>query len=267
MNNKHDFWGRFPVSVKNLIPVRKRLFVGLLGAGVLGAGILLAGVWFLATNPTRTLFDQILFIALTILLMGGTVLAALGIGGIILTIMYSKDITAFHGPIRIAVSLFFPIALIIGKIFNIDSEKIKSSFIEVNNDLVRSKALRLRPEQVLILAPHCLQDSDCPYKITVNIDNCRRCGKCPVNELLELRDAYGIKMGIATGGTLARKYVQVYRPRAIVAIACENDLTSGIQDTSPIPVLGVRNERPFGPCFNTRVQIPEVEKAVRFFIS
>ncbi len=254
------------MSVKDFIPVRKRLFVGLLGASVLGAGALLTGIWFLAINPTRTLFDQILLVILTTLLMGGTLLAALGIGGIVLTILYSKDLTAFHGPIRIAVNLFFPIALVIGKIFHIDSEKIKSSFVEVNNDLVRSKALRLKPAQILLLAPHCLQRSDCPYKITVNIDNCRRCGMCPVKDLLELRDASGIKMGIATGGTLARKYVQEYRPRAIIAIACERDLTSGIQDTNPIPVLGVTNERPFGPCFNTSVKIPDVEKAVNFFI-
>ncbi len=254
------------MSAKNFIPVRKRLFVGLLAASVLGAGSLLAGIWFLAINPSRTLFDQILLVALTILLLGGTALAALGIGGIILTILYSKDMAAFHGPIRVAVNLFFPIVLVIGKILHIDSEKIKSSFVEVNNDLVRSKALKLRPEQILLLAPHCLQNSDCPHKITVNIDNCRRCGKCPVKDLLELRDASGIKVGMATGGTLARKYVQEYRPRAIVAIACERDLTSGIMDTNPIPVLGVKNERPFGPCFNTSVRIGDVEEALRFFI-
>lgn len=255
------------MSVNNFIPVRKRLFVGLLGLSVLGAGALLAGIWFLAVNPSRTLFDQILLISLAGLLVGGTVIAAFGIGGIVLTILYSKDITAFHGPMRIAVNLFFPIVLVIGKIFHIDSEKIKSSFVEVNNDLVRSRALKLKPAQILLLVPHCLQNSDCPHKITVNIDNCHRCGKCPVNDLLELRDSCGIKVGMATGGTLARKYVQEYKPRAIVAIACERDLTSGIQDTNPIPVLGVLNERPFGPCFNTSIKIPDVEEAVRFFIN
>lgn len=255
------------MSVKNFIPVRKRLFIGLLGASVLGAGSLLAGIWFLALHPTRTLFDQILLLALAGLLVGGMAIAAFGIGGIVLTILYAKDITAFHGPMRVAVNLFFPIVLIIGKIFHIDSDKIKSSFVEVNNDLVRSRVLKLKPAQILLLVPHCLQNSDCPYKITINIDNCHRCGGCPVNDLLEIRDSYGIKIGMATGGTLARKFVQEYRPRAIVAIACERDLTSGIMDTNPIPVLGVLNERPFGPCFNTSIKIPDVEDALRFFIS
>jgi hypothetical protein len=255
------------VVVNNFITVRKRLFVGLLGVSVLGAVALLAGIWFLAVNPSRTFFDQALLLALAGLLIGGVAIAAFGIGGIVLTILYSKDITAFHGPMRVAVNLFFPLVLVIGKIFHIDSDKIKSSFVEVNNDLVRSRALKLKPAQILLLVPHCLQNTDCPHKITIKIDNCRRCGDCPVKELLALKDFYGINIGMAAGGTLARKYVQEYRPRAIVAIACERDLTSGILDTNPIPVLGVTNERPCGPCFNTLVKIQEVEEAIRFFIS
>lgn len=254
------------MKVSKFLPVRKRLFIGLLGASILGAGLLLIGIWYLAVNPSRTIFDQILLLTLAGLLVGGMVVAGFGIGGIVLTILYARDITALHGPMRVAVNIFFPISLAIGRVFNIDKDRIKSSFIEVNNHLVRSKALQLPPAQILLLAPHCLQKSDCPYKITVNIDNCQRCGGCVVSKLLDLRDKYGIKVGMATGGTLARKFVQEYHPRAIVAIACERDLTSGIQDSNPIPVLGVTNERPFGPCFNTQIKIPKVEEAIHFFL-
>jgi len=254
------------VIVRKFLPVRKRLFIGLLGISVLFAGLLLTGIWYLALNPQRTIIDQILLVTLAGMLVGGMVVAAFGIGGIVLTIIYSKDITALHGPMRVALSLFFPIALVTGRIFHIDIDKIKCSFVEVNNDLVKSRELKLAPAQILLLAPHCLQNSECPYKITINIDNCHRCGRCPVNDLLNLRDTYGIKVGMATGGTLARKFVQEYRPRAIVAIACERDLTSGIQDSNPIPVLGVTNERPFGPCFNTQIKMPKVEEAVLYFL-
>lgn len=254
------------VFMPHFIPVRKRLFIGLLGVSILGAGLLLFGVWRLAMNPARTVVDQFLLLALAGLLVGGTVVAWFGIGGIVLTILYARDITALHGPMRVAVNIFFPVALALGRVFNIEKDRIKSSFIEVNNHLVKSKALRLLPAQILLLAPHCLQHSDCPHKITVNIDNCQRCGRCVVSELLELRDRYGIHVGMATGGTLARKFVREYHPRAIVAIACERDLTSGIQDSNPIPVLGVTNERPFGPCFNTQIEVPKVEEAICFFM-
>jgi len=249
------------------IPARKRLFVGLLTASLLGSGLLLAAIWYIATTPSRSMFDQVLLLALGILLIGGIVVAGFGVGGIVLTILYARDISILQGPMRVAVNIFFPLALVLGRLFRIDKDRVKNSFIEVNNFLVKSKALKLLPEQILLLAPHCLQKSDCPYKITVNIDNCRRCGGCAVSKLLELRDKYGIKMGIATGGTLARKFVQEHHPRGIVAIACERDLTSGIQDSNPIPVLGVTNERPFGPCFNTQIKVPLVEEAICFFIN
>lgn len=252
--------------VSNLIPVRKRLFIGLMAVSLLTVGLFLGGIYYLATNPDRTAFNQILLLVLAGILVGVILVAAIGIGGMILTILYARELSIFHGPMRVAVSLFFPIALTLGRIFHIDINRIKNSFIEVNNYLVKSKQLKVPSGQLLLLAPHCLQNSQCPYKITVDIENCQRCGKCTVNNLLEIKENYGINVGLASGGTLARKFVQMYRPRAIVAVACERDLTSGIQDSNPLPVLGVINERPFGPCFNTSINIAEVEDAVCFFI-
>jgi len=53
------------------------------------------------------------------------------------------------------------------------------------------------------------------------------------------------------------------RPDLIIAVACERDLTSGIQDTAPLPVYGVFNQRPFGPCLNTQVAIDRVEAVLK----
>jgi uncharacterized protein len=48
-------------------------------------------------------------------------------------------------------------------------------------------------------------------------------------------------------------------------VACERDLSSGLVDTYTLPVLGIPNERPFGPCFNTRVDLEKVKEAIAFF--
>ncbi|MGB9792633.1 MAG: DUF116 domain-containing protein [Thermacetogeniaceae bacterium] len=154
----------------------------------------------------------------------------------------------------------------LGRVLRISRERIQGSYIEVNNQLVRTRRESFAPTEILVLAPHCLQNAECPHKITLYADNCKRCGKCQVSELLKLRDKYGVNLCFATGGTLARRFVQVYKPRAIVAIACERDLASGIQDTNPLPVLGVLNERPHGPCFNTEVNLQRVEEAILFFL-
>ena len=155
--------------------------------------------------------------------------------------------------------------LLLGRMLGISQERVRSSFIEVNNQMIRARREQAPANQVLLLAPHCLQNSECPHKITLDPDNCELCGQCQVADLIAMREQYGIQLAFATGGTLARHFVQVYRPRAIVAIACDRDLASGIQDASPLPVLGILNERPYGPCFNTRVNLQDVAAAIQFF--
>lgn len=52
----------------------------------------------------------------------------------------------------------------------------------------------------------------------------------------------------------------------IIGVACERDLTSGIQDSYPIPVYGILNSRPNGPCIDTDVDLDIVEEGVRAFL-
>ena len=51
-----------------------------------------------------------------------------------------------------------------------------------------------------------------------------------------------------------------------MAIACERDLASGIQDVYPIPSVGVLNLRPNGPCYNTHVDLKEFRQAIEEII-
>ncbi|NHM25635.1 DUF116 domain-containing protein [Desulfofundulus sp. TPOSR] len=243
----------------------KRLFLGLLGASLLLVALLAAGTWYLIFNPARSIAYQVILFTMVSLLVGVVFLAFGGLAGIVITLLAARTFEPLQGPMRVAVNLFFPVALALGRLLRIDPNRIKRSFIEVNNQLVRARHLKVQPKELLLLVPHCLQYSECPHKITVYVDNCRRCGRCCISKLLDLKDKYGFNMGLATGGTLARKYVREYHPRAIVAVACERDLASGILDSNPIPVLGVTNERPCGPCFNTCVSIPMVERAIRYF--
>ncbi|NPV27717.1 MAG: DUF116 domain-containing protein [Firmicutes bacterium] len=244
---------------------KKRLFVGLICLSLLVVLLLVGLVWYLALNRF-SLINQILLLSvgsLFLILLG---MVAFGIGGIVLTIWLARSIPPLQSPIRIATNLLFPIALYLGRLINIDRDLIRSSFIEVNNQLVRARKYLVSPGKVLLLTPHCLQKADCPIKITNNVQNCKRCGGCSIGSLLELTERYGVKLAVATGGTFARKFIKDYRPQAVVAIACERDLTSGIQDINPLPVVGIINERPQGPCFNTQVNLNRVENAIQYFL-
>jgi len=138
--------------------------------------------------------------------------------------------------------------------------------VAINNQLVMAEAKKVQPEQMLILLPHCLQNHDCAVRITGNVHNCKSCGKCKIKDLAALSEKYHVHVAVATGGTLARKIVVEKRPKIIIAVACERDLTSGIQDAYPIPVFGVFNRRPFGPCYDTDVDMNLVEKGLKTFL-
>jgi hypothetical protein len=145
-------------------------------------------------------------------------------------------------------------------------DRVRRSFIAMNNQLVLAESKKVKPERLLILLPHCLQNHDCGVRITGNIENCKRCGKCKIKDLVELSEKYHMPISVATGGTLARRIVVEKRPDIIIAVACERDLTSGIQDSYPIPVFGILNMRPFGPCFDTDIDLDLVEKGITTFL-
>ena len=189
-------------------------------------------------------------------------------GGLLLvfTILRGKDIFFSHKLRGIVAKVLFPFMILMGRLVGVSKERVQQSFVELNNHLVRSNNHRTRPNQLLVLLPHCIQDFDCQIKITGNIRNCKGCGKCEIKDLIELSDQYQVKISVATGGTLARRIIVENKPEAIVAVACELDLTSGIQDSYPIPVIGILNERPNGPCINTKVDIQKVRVAILDFL-
>lgn len=79
---------------------------------------------------------------------------------------------------------------------------------------------------------------------------------------MEYAQQKNISIFIATGGTVARNIIKKTKPKLIISVACERDLMSGISDVRGIPVVGVTNKQPNGPCFNTDVDIDAIKKRV-----
>ena len=244
---------------------KKRIFIGLLVVTCLILFFLIFLFWYIPIVGLKTihsslplLFTLLLAILVLVMFSGGLLL--------IFTILSGKEIFLSHRLRGIVAKVLFPFMILMGKLMGVSKEKVQQSFIELNNHLVRSNHHRTRPSRLLVLLPHCIQNFDCQIRITGNIRNCKGCGKCEIKELVEISDQYQVKIAVATGGTLARRIIVENRPEAIVGVACELDLTTGIQDSYPIPVIGILNERPDGPCINTKVDIRKVKQAILDFL-
>lgn len=226
-------------------------------------GICCAFLWYLMA-PRLEEFNIYLAWTIRLALIGTLGTITIGLGLIVLSSATEKDFLWPHGEKQITVKVLFPLNIVLGRLLGMSKDTVRSSFVEVNNSLVRASRKRIRSGKVLILLSQCLQNFDCPHRVTATYLNCRRCGNCQLTDIIALKERYNAELAVATGGTLARKIIVDTKPSAIVAVACERDLSSGIQDVYPIPVFGVLNRRPHGPCYNTQIDLVHLERAVDF---
>ncbi len=242
---------------------KKRIFIGLIVFTILLITAVTVGLYLIPYVGLKNIHP--LAPKIVCLSMGGALgVLILGVGLLILTLIRGREIF-FAARLRgIVIEVLFPIMIVVGKLLGISKEKIQQSFVEVNNLLVKAKCIDIKPKRILLLMPHCLQFNDCAIKITSDAYKCQACGKCKIKDLVTLAKKHDVHLSVATGGTLARRRVAEAKPQAIIAVACERDLTSGIQDAYPLPVIGILNERPYGPCFNTSVDIGKVSEALEF---
>ena len=137
--------------------------------------------------------------------------------------------------------------------------------VSLNNWRMRRRLFHMKPENLLLLLPRCIQCSDCPHNIVKDIGNCMRCGRCRIKDLVEMAEEFHIPAVVAGGGRVALAKVLDCWVHGVVAVACEMELKTGIL-SSPKPVIAVVNLRPNGPCTDTDVDLAEVRHSIRRFI-
>jgi hypothetical protein len=190
---------------------------------------------------------------------------ALEYAGVILTVVTGKPILlplARQGRLTLKLT---PVALKLAKPFGKTIDRMVHSFVRVNNAVVESITGKVAGP-VLVLLPRCVQRSECTQPIIEDADYCKRCGKCPMADLLDIRTRYeNVEYYVLTGGSVAADIIKKVRPAAVIGVACERELLAGIELVDRIPVVGLANVRPEGPCLHTQVCIEDFEKTLGHF--
>jgi hypothetical protein len=131
--------------------------------------------------------------------------------------------------------------------FGFSRDRVENSFLKIHNSVTRLIDQGKEYDRILVLLPRCLSRE------------ARR-------TLVSLAEKHCCGLYTAGGGTEALAKIRALRPKAIVAVACERDLVTGIRDAGiGIPVIGVPNIRENGPCWKASVDLSEFERAVRTF--
>ncbi|RLB04446.1 MAG: hypothetical protein DRG59_10290 [Deltaproteobacteria bacterium] len=238
-----DEWADWEGNIEAQIDVSqpKSKFIWI--ASVLLLLILLGswGVWFLISPRIQQLGSTPTFY-LKILFWGGVGLFALFYLLVLVEIATGK--IAFF-PYRVSegfLLFLLPKIVWLGNKIGLSRDQIGNAFIKANNALTASYNKKLNRSKILVLLPRCLK-------------------KEVRKSILSMVEGYDCAVHTVGGGEQARQAVIKEKPTCIIALACERDLVSGIKDVAlKIPVMGIPNQRPEGPCKNTLVDLKMFEE-------
>ena len=125
---------------------------------------------------------------------------------------------------------------------------VENASVKVYNALAMMRGRKVQQGELLVLIPRCLS-------------------KDTLDGVLGIAGQYGVPVFVATRGQLARRVIRERRPRAVVAVACERDMVSGLHDVAgKIPVLGLTMTLPAGPCKDASVDLGQLEEWVRAYV-
>lgn len=229
------------------IETGKRLFLGLsiLSISLLTCVVLF--VWYLI-EPRISQLNVRFAGYFKLVIWGFILILTLVFLQTVLSIVFHRNLLIRFKKKNFSITFLMPLILAFGKKIGISYDRIGHSFIKVSNSLIMLSKWKINCSKILILLPRCL----------------RR----PIQkQIISLANKYQCLIFTVPGGELARKIIAEQKPCAVIGIACERDLLSGIRDVHHIPVIGIPNQRPEGPCKNTTVDYKQVEDAVKFFLS
>jgi hypothetical protein len=136
----------------------------------------------------------------------------------------------------------------VGEIFGVKRDWTDHASVVVYNQLALARERRVNPSELLILIPRCLSRES-------------------LDGVLGIAKLYGVSAFVATRGQLARRVIRERRPKAVVAVACERDLVSGLHDVAGrVPVLGLPMTLPNGPCKDAALDLVRMDEFVRKYL-
>lgn len=136
----------------------------------------------------------------------------------------------------------------VGEMFGVQRDWTDNAAVSVYNRLAWAREWRVRANELLILIPRCLSRS-------------------ALDGVMDIAKRHNVATFVATRGAYARQAIRERRPKAVVAVACERDMVSGLRDVAGrLPVLGLTMQLPNGPCKDASLDLGQMEAFVRRYL-
>jgi hypothetical protein len=145
-----------------------------------------------------------------------------------------------------------------------DEKWSRYTTIELYNGINKDFYKAVPKKDRVIFLPHCLRNiKECKMPVDEDGYHCLKCGKCVICDIVEECDKNNMKYFIVGGGSQVINIVNKHKPKAVMGIACFNELQMAIEKLGggkKFPGQGVMLKK--DGCVNTQVDMDEIKEKI-----
>ncbi|WJI09123.1 DUF116 domain-containing protein [Methanobacterium sp. CWC-01] len=191
------------------------------------------------------IFGQIVFIA------GILLLALLSITLILGRKLLKEDRLIFPRLLLFTIDVFYGLFKKFADKVGVDDKIVDQIGVEVRNKVNEKIFNRIKPQDKILVLPHCLRNAECEATLESSGLVCKNCNRCVIGVLKNKGEEMGYQVFIIPGSTFLKNIMEKNRFKAVLGVACYQDLNLAMNKLSKFHCQGVPLLR--DGCVNTKV--------------
>ena len=196
------------------------------------------------------IFGQIVFILAIVLLTLLSVTLILG------KLLIKEDKLVFPRLLLFTIDMFYGIFKKFSENVGVDAKIVDQIGVEVRNKVNEKFYKKIDPQDKIVVLPHCLRSTDCEAKLEASGLVCKDCNRCVIGVIKTKAEEKGFKVFIIPGSTFLKKILEKNNFKAVLGVACYQDLNLAMMKLSKFSCQGVPLIK--DGCINTKVDVKSV---------
>lgn len=179
------------------------------------------------------IFGQIVFIA------GIFILILLSVTLILGRILIKQERLIFPRLLLFTMDVFYGLFKKFAGNVGVDEKIVDQIGVEVRNKVNEKSFNQIDDKDKVLILPHCLRSPKCEAKLNSTGLHCTDCNRCVIGVLKNKAEDRGYNVFIIPGSTFLKKIAKENKFKAVLGVACYQDLNLAMMKLSDFHCQGV----------------------------
>jgi len=188
-----------------------------------------------------------------VLILGILILSLLSLTLILGRILIKEDRLIFPKLLLFTMDVFYGLFKKFSENLGVDGKIVDQIEVEVRNKVNEKLFWKVKPQDKILVLPHCLRHTECEATLEASGLVCKDCQRCVIGVLKDKGESVGYQVFIIPGSTFLEKIVEKNKFNAVLGVACYQDLNPTMMEQSNFSCQGLPLLR--DGCMNTKVDI------------